>query len=273
MAKFDADAVARFEEILRRDAHSQVFAPLADAYREIGRLPEAEILGREGVKKHPRFPGGWLAYGKALRDGGKHEEAFKAFRQAAELSPENLLALQLMGESLLTLKQSKEALKVFKKILFLNPLAEKAKRIVGKLETLTADEYDQDVFAMTRLRPLSDAAVTAAPPPAPASPAAPAKGLTRMLSLVDAFIVRNEISRADQLLDETQTEFGEHAEIQQRRQMLQRRRASQLAEMQEQAEPLAPLSSREEMIVRKKVEVLRLMLREIERAREASLPS
>ena len=42
MPSFSADAIARFEEVLRKDPNSQVFAPLADVYRTEARLAEDE---------------------------------------------------------------------------------------------------------------------------------------------------------------------------------------------------------------------------------------
>lgn len=275
MALFAPDAVARFEEVLRKDPNSQVFAPLADAYREEGRLQEADRLSSDGVRRHPQFAGGWVVRGKVLKDLRRAKEAEEALRKATKLAPENLLALQLLGEVCLEQKNPKESLKIFKRVLFLNPLAEKAKRIVAKLESLTADEYGEDLFAMTKLKPLEEKSAAPAPAAAakPAAPGEAPKGLVRMLSLIDAFIVRNDIHRASQLVDETRVEFGEHPEIEQRQKLLQRRKASQLSAAAETAEPLAPLSSREEAIRRRKLEKLQSLLRHIEGLKDAPLTS
>jgi tetratricopeptide (TPR) repeat protein len=269
MPTFSQEAVSRFEDVLRKDPNSQVFAPLAEAYRTEERWIEAEKIASDGVRRHPEFASGWVVLGKVQRDMKRPREAMASLRKAVGLAPENLLAMQLLGELLLELKEPKEALKVFKRVLFLNPQAEKAKRIIAKLESLTADEYDDEIFAMTKLKPLEEAAsAPVAKAVVPVKPGEPSKGLMRMLSLVDAFIVRNEIGRASQLLDETRTEFGEDANIQQRQLLLQRRRASQLAAQSEEAEPLAPLASREEQIRQKKVKTLRVLLRKIDELSE-----
>lgn len=272
MSLFTPDAVARFEEVLRKDPNSQVFAPLADAYRTEGRLQDAERLSADGVRRHPTFAGGWVVRGKILRDLKRLPNAEESFRKATQLAPENLLALQLLGEVCLEQKNPKESLKVFKRVLFLNPLAEKAKRIVAKLESLTADEYGEDLFSMTKLKPLQEPA-PAPKAPEPVKPGEIPKGLVRMLSLIDAFIVRNDIVRADQLVDETRVEFGDHAEIEQRQKLLQRRKASQLSSLSETPAPLAPVTSREESIRQRKIETLRSLLRSIEHAKDASLTS
>ncbi|MBX2989040.1 MAG: tetratricopeptide repeat protein [Bdellovibrionaceae bacterium] len=275
MPQFSSDAVARFEEVLRKDPTSQVFAPLAEAYRSEQRLAEAARVASDGVQRHPEFAGGWVVYGKILKELNRPREAMEALNKAVHFAPGNLLALQLLGESHLEAKRPKEALRVFKRILFLNPQAEKARRIVEKLESLTADEYEEEIFAMTKLTPLQapePATVIARDgDPAPAAKdrgAAPGGALLRMLSLIDAFIVRNDLNRASQLLDETRQEFGEDNEIRQRQILLQRRRTSQLGLRTEAAEPLAPLSSREEQIRDRKIKALQLVLQRIEGLRD-----
>lgn len=275
MPAFPADAVARFEEVLRKDPNSQVFAPLADAYRSENRLAEADRVSSDGVRRHAGFAGGWVIRGRVLRDLKRPEEAREALLRAIRLAPENLLALQILGEVLLELKEPKEALRIFKRVLFLNPQAEKAKRIVAKLESLTADEYEDELFSMTRLRPLQETPRATAPTANEVAlkPGEPPKGLVRLLSLVDAFIVRNDIVRAAQLLDETQVEFGAHGEIDQRRILLQRRRGLQLSESAERPEALTPLVSREEAVRAKKVETLRSLLRTIDELKDAPLTS
>ena len=276
MPQFSAEAIARFEEVLQKDPNSQAFAPLAEAYRTEHRLMEADRVATEGVRRHPQFASGWVTYGKILRDLKRLPEALEAFSKAAQLAPENLLALQLLGEIQLEAKRPKEALKIFKRILFLNPQAEKARKIIAKLESLTADEYEEDLFAMTKLTAAltapSGSPMAAKPAPGAADQAMQtankatqaSKGLQRMLSLIDAFIVRNDLQRALQLTDETFVEFGDNPEIQQRRLILQRRRGSQLGLREEMSEPLAPLASREEQIRRRKIQTLQALLRRIE---------
>lgn len=273
MPSFSAEAVSRFEEVLRKDPNSQVFAPLAEAYREENRLSEAERVASDGVRRHPQFAGGWLSLGKVLRDLDRRQEAVDALRKAVTFAPENLLALQILGELQLELKSPKDALKTFKRVLFLNPLAEKAKRIVAKLESVTADEYEEELFAMTKLTFIEDKALSEKAPEPAAKPGETPKGLVRMLSLIDAFVVRNDITRADQLLDETRIEFGDHPEIRQRQLILQKRRASQLGSATEHASPLQPVASRESSIRQKKIELLQSLLRDIDAHRDAPLTS
>lgn len=281
MPSFSAEAVTRFEEALQKDPNSQAFAPLAEAYRQEQRFLEAQRVVSEGVRRHPQFASGWVTFAKIQRDLKKSAEALESLQKALAIAPENLLALQMTGEVQLELKKPKEALRIFKRILFLNPQAEKARRIIAKLESLTADEYDDDLFAMTKLTSLAPQSAPSAEAPenlkpvvkVEAKPGETPKGLVRMLSLIDAFIARNDLTRSSQLLDETLKEFGEHAEISQRLLVLQRRRSSQLASRDEMAAPLAPLASREQQIRQKKVQTLQNLLRRIEQLPDAPLTS
>ncbi|MGZ3746377.1 MAG: hypothetical protein ACXWRE_03445, partial [Pseudobdellovibrionaceae bacterium] len=90
------------------------------------------------------------------------------------------------------------------------------------------------------------------------------RGLERIISLIDAFIVRSDLSKAKLLLNEAQSEFGDHPEIIQRVKLLQSRSGSMMATSDEgPATPLKPLVSREKTLQQRKLEALEMMLRNI----------
>lgn len=268
--KIDASTVEKYQMILEKDPNSQVFAPLAEAYREMGLLQESLKTITAGMQRHPQFVGGLVTYAKIMRDLEQPEKALDALKKASSLAPENILAHQLLAEIYLSHKKPKEALKAFKMVLFLNPNSKTAQKAVNKLESLTADEYDEDVFAMTKLPEVTfetaptivvarkgETSVKATP-----SVASPQKGLERMLSLIDAFIVRNDLEKAKALLDDSRSEFGNHPEINRRIKTLQVRSGES-----DEAVPLKPLQSREHQTRERKLEVLNLMLRRIDEYR------
>lgn len=273
MPKIEASAIEKYQMILQKDPNSQVFAPLAEAYREMGLLKEAEQIARLGVKRHSNFASGYVIYARIMKEMGHPEESLKLVQKAIELSPENILAHHLQAEIYLQGKRPKEALRAFKMVLFLNPQSERARKAVAKLESLTADEYDDDVFEMSKIGSLkeqfwvedeakkegSEKTVTNIP----ATP--PPRALERMLSLIDAFIVRNDLNKAKMLLSDTQTEFGDHPEILQRMKLLHSRSGSMMASSAEEDEatPLKPLVSREKSLQQRKLDVLEMMLRNI----------
>lgn len=306
MPKIEANAIEKYQTILQKDPNSQVFAPLAEAYREMGLFKEAEQIAKNGVKRHPAFAAGFVVYARVLKDLNRLEECLKYAQKAVELSPDNIIAHHLQAEVCLLSKRPKEALKAFKMVLFLNPHSERARKAVAKLESLTADEYEDEVFEMSKIGALKEQFWT---PPTPTGPASSGKGaaknagalseqnfvenenaapankaaggaqaksaqppraLERMLSLIDAFIVRNDLSKAKLLLADTQAEFGDHPEVVQRTKLLHSRSGSMMAASNEEdtATPLKPLVSREKAIQQRKLEVLEMMLRRIDAYRQ-----
>ncbi|WP_413584648.1 tetratricopeptide repeat protein [Bdellovibrio sp. HCB274] len=270
MPKIEASAIEKYQAILAKDPTSQVFAPLAEAYREMGMMKEALQVVTSGVQRHPQFVGGLVTYAKILRDAGQIGRAIEALKKATGLASENILAHQLLAELQLANKNPKEALKAFKMVLFLNPNSQSAQKAVQKLESLTADEYDDEVFAMAKLPQVNldtppveqtvpgtktgAATEVFKPQPVPRN-----KAFERMLSLIDAFIVRNDLEKAHALLKDTRVEFGDHAEIERRMKTLQVRYNEP-----DEPVPLKPLLPREEMVRKKKIETLEMMLRKIE---------
>lgn len=275
--KIDPATVEKYQKILEKDPNSQVFAPLAEAYREMGMLPEAQKIVTAGVQRHPQFVAGLVTFARIYRDLKQPNKALEALKAATSLASENILAHQLMGEIYLNNKNPKEALRAFKMVLFLNPQSQIAQKAVRQLESLTADEYDEDVFSMTRLPELhaqaeeafaieeaDEAPLDVAPPPAQKMvvkplPTTQQKAMERMLSLIDAFIVRNDLEKAHALLKDTRLEFGENPEIQRRMKTLQVRYNDS-----DEPTPLRPLQPRDQVIRERKIEVLQMMLRKIE---------
>lgn len=270
--KIDASTVEKYQLMLEKDPNSQVFAPLAEAYREMGMLKEALKIVTAGVQRHPQFVGGLVTYARILRDIGELDQALGALKKATSMSAENLLAHQLLAEIHLAQKNPKEALKAFKMVLFLNPQSKTAQKAVQKLESLTADEYDEEVFAMTKLPQVDLSSVASESgriePVRPASSAVGSgtpqnnRALERMLSLIDAFIVRNDLEKAQALLKDTKIEFGDNPEIQRRLDSLQIRYNDS-----EEPTPLKPLVPRQQQVREKQLEALQLMLRKIEEYR------
>ncbi len=273
MHKIDAQSMERYRKILEQDPNSQVFAILAEAMRQRGQLKEAEKIARHGIQRHPRFSGGLLILGKILSDQKNYEEAFSFLQKVIEVDSQNLLAFQYLGDVCLETAKPKEALKYYKMVLFLSPQSQKAQKVVQKLESLTADEYDEDVFQMAPLKTVNPLAVAGSEPTKKAEkdPETMNRGLQRMLSLIDAFIVRNDLVKAQHLLSETEVEFGEHTEISQRRKMLYNRQASRLAQQSDSPEKISPILGREAALRKKKLDLLSAVLRVIKRTQSADL--
>jgi tetratricopeptide (TPR) repeat protein len=223
--------IERFQLEYKKNPRSRVFAPLAEAYRKMGMLEEAHRLCLRGVQIHPDFAGGRVAFAKVLLEMGKDEGALTQLEKAIHTSPENLLAHSLMGEVLIKLRRPKEALKSYKMVLFLNPNDEKARQTVQKWEFLSADEYEDELFAMKpvfRMKDQSTDPKIRIPPEEPllepisVNPQK-AKALERATSLADAFTIRGDLERAIQLLVQARSQLGPASEIERRLELLARR--------------------------------------------------
>lgn len=113
-----------FAEYLRRfreDPKSRVFAPLAEAYRRMGKVDEAIQICKEGLSYHSDFHGGRVALAKCYLDKKKYVEAKEELERVIMTAPENLMAQRLLGDTFLMLHQRKDALHSYKMALLLAP--------------------------------------------------------------------------------------------------------------------------------------------------------
>lgn len=276
MEDIDPELVERYQKLYEEDPRSRIFAPLAESYRKMGLLQEGLEVAQKGVELHPEFPGGRVALGRLYADAERLEDAEKEFRKATALSPDNILAHQLLAEVLLKLKKSKEALKAYKMLLFLSPDNSRAQKAVQKLEALTADEYEDDLFAM---KPLHEAVkawdeyeldfendTPASEPEISAqkvqSDEKKTKFLDRVLSLADAYIVRNDMDRAIEALNEAERLLGPHPEVIKRLKLIHHRQLDTMAHPQNSSEIQSPVS-RERSLHEEKIEFLQDLLQKI----------
>lgn len=222
MQDIQAELIERYQLLLQKDPKSQVFAPLTEAYRKMGLLEEAFRIAVRGVQFNPNFGGGRIALAKVFLDRDNAGGALDELEKAVDLSPDNILAHMLLADCYLKAQRPKDALRAFKMVLFLAPTNEKAMKAVRKLESLTADEYEDDLFEM---KPLPQAADLKTEAPERLKPVSekPTSDLERILSLVDAFIVRNDIEKASQTLKESERSFGSHPELVKRLKLVNQR--------------------------------------------------
>jgi tetratricopeptide (TPR) repeat protein len=250
------EVMERYQILLEKDPRSQVFAPLAEAYRKMGLIEEAFRICVRGVQYHPHFSGGRIALAKVLLDRENKIGALQELQKAVDISPDNILAHQMLGELHLNQKNAKEALRAYKMVLFLAPNNERAQKAVKKLEALTADEFDEDIFAM---RPLRRAEAEEQPlevltPLSHQHSAGSEKigDLDRYLSLADAYMVRNDFDRASATLHEADRYYSHSPDLVKRLQMISQRTQSTPAMPGREEKP----KSRSKVLVEEKIELL-----------------
>lgn len=210
--------INRYQEIYRREPESKIFAPLAEAYRKAGQLEHAFEIAKKGLKDHPEFASGQVTFARILIDMNESESAIEHLKLATEMSPDNFLAHKLLGETYIQMKQLTKALQVFKMALYLDPMDEFAKKMVKKLESLSAADFDDEtIFAN-------------APSVGHGSLVNSTKSfkvlgheLDRYVSLIDAYVSRNDYVRASSTLSEALDKLGKSPELQRRQIFLAQR--------------------------------------------------
>lgn len=233
MDEIKPEMIERYQLLYEQNPKSKIFAPLAEAYRKMGLTKEALEIAESGVAVHPQFASGFVALGKVLMDLERLPDATKAFERASDIEPENILAQSTLAELLLKQKDPKGALKAYKMLLYLQPENQKAQKAVRKLESLTADEYEPDLFAMQPLREAvrkwegleAEPQTNQHPEGGHQDQENPKRqrSLERLISLADAFLVRNDVDRAQEAMEEAERQFGQHPEIQKRFKLLNQR--------------------------------------------------
>ena len=92
--------MGRLEELKIRwekERTSRAFLPLAEEYRRLGRLADAERICREGLQKHPTYHSARVLLGRTLLELDHLEEAAEEFKAVLEAEPQNLLAGRLLA--------------------------------------------------------------------------------------------------------------------------------------------------------------------------------
>lgn len=267
MDEIKPEVVERYQKIFEQDPRSKVFAPLAEAYRKMGLLKEAQDLAHKGVQLHPHFAGGRVALARVYYDQKDWNNAILHLTRATELAPENALAHSLLAEAYLYMKKPKEALKSYKKLLFLNPENEKAQKAVQKLESLTADEYEKDVFSLKPIqhsvKEWDDIQIHN---PNEETRVAQLKTLERLISLADAYIVRNDHERALEALNEAERLFGAQTEVVKRLKIIHQRNIEPL-NIPLKKEDLKPTESREVQSIDNQIKSLKSILSALQHKR------
>lgn len=255
----DDSEILLLQKELQQNPRSPQFTKLAELYLSRDMVDEAFALVKQSLKFHPRSVSGLILIGRIHKLKKQYFEALTPLTEASQLASDNWRASLELAETYVELKNGKQALASFKRVLLFNPTHPTARRAVAKLELLTADEYEDDLFQMQKLPDADLTASSLATTPSETKPAD--QQLTRMMSFVDALIVRHDLEKATNLLNECSTQYGAHPEIESRRLKLS------IFETPEYIQPkhvAANSQARQQLILEKKVAALKLLLRRIE---------
>lgn len=253
------DEILALQKELQENPRSVQFTKLAELYLARDMSDAAFTLVKQSLKFHPRSTSGLILLGRIYKLRKQNFEALDPLTEATKLAFDNWRAWLELAETYVELKNGKQALAAFKKVLLFNPTHPAARRAVAKLELLTADEYEDDLFQMQKLPETQLQTPDKAEKDKAWSDADP--NLIRAMSYIDALIVRHDLEKATNLLNEYSNKYGAHPEIESRRLKLS---------IFETPEYIAPKHvatnsmARQEMVKEKKIATLKLLLRRIE---------
>lgn len=236
--------IQKYQNLYDKDPQGKIFAPLAEAYRRAGFQERALRIAEQGVRLHPHFPSGRVALARCYIDKQVWDKAAENLKVASDLSPENLLAHQLLADCFLKLGQKKEALNALKMVLFLNPQDMKTAQSVATLEkelfALHANQFIEESESKNKeddeeysMKPLSAAGKMLKPqaktqsnlstqnPAANAAATSIDQILERDLALFDTWFDRGDWSRAEQILKRLPPSFAQHPSVKERLARLQ----------------------------------------------------
>ncbi len=262
---YRSQKIKKMEELqleLQNNPKSLSFVQLADLYLAEKMVDEAHSLLERSLKYNPNSVSGLILMGRVFKTRDDFHSAIDYFTQASLRAPTNWHCLLLRAETYLKMQKPKNALNDFKKVLLYNPTHPLARKAIGKLEVLTADDYEDDVFEIQSVQEIAEKSIQNPAQLVDNSWAVSNQKMERVLSLVDAFTVRHDYQKSIQLLHECTSEFGPHPEIESR--LL---RLSQY----ENAEKIRPKveekksHSRRALIADKKMKTLELLLRRIQK--------
>lgn len=126
-----------------------------------GSLDDMIASLEQRLRQDPDSEEGWFLLGLSLREGGRHEEASRAFRRAMELAPRNPEHIAYLAESMLLQREAgggavpPEAERLFRRVLELEPGNPQARYYLATIRDIGGDHRGavDDLVALLRDAP------------------------------------------------------------------------------------------------------------------------
>lgn len=120
--------IAQLEMQFTQDPNSLVFVDLVDAYLEKGRMVEAMVMARRGIKTHPKE--GYLALARVYMKQSKYAKCIEALNEVIKLDANNAQAYFMKGNMHLKLNENEAAIEALKRAYELDPSNLEAKALL-----------------------------------------------------------------------------------------------------------------------------------------------
>ena len=191
--------IKQFEDILKKEPTSKVFAPLSEAYRKNGKIEKALEISIKGVELNPNYNGGKLALALVLVDLNQDKDARKYLEEIILQEEDNILALKVLGKIFLKQKDFDSAYKIYSNIKLLKPEDQNSKKI---LEGLSQSKLDSHLKSEKRKSTSTH-------------------DLEKKIAFIDALIEQSKYKKAEDEIKMSLVTFSNNSELLKRKHYLQ----------------------------------------------------
>jgi len=131
----------KYLALFEKNQTGLVFAPLAEAYRKLGKRKEAFDVLKKGLRHHPHYALALIVLAHCYFDEGNLEQSYKILSPLAGQEVDNLMLQKLYAQVCYKMYAYKDALQAYKNVLFSNPQDGEAKEKIKELENQEQNYY------------------------------------------------------------------------------------------------------------------------------------
>lgn len=135
--------IVKYEKLLEEDPRSRSFAPLAEAYRQVGLLDKAFDVLKKGLRYNPEYLLGYLTLALCYFDKKEYGLAYSTLKPLIAQNRDNLKLQKVFADCAKKTNNLEEALDSYKYLLFLNP---KDKNIANQVSLLEEELHEEAVY-------------------------------------------------------------------------------------------------------------------------------
>jgi len=136
--------IVKYEKLLEDDPRSRSFAPLAEAYRQVGLIDKAFDVLKKGLRYNPDYLLGYLTLALCYFDKKEYGLAYTTLKPLISQNRDNLKLQKVFAECAKKTNNLEEALDSYKYLLFLNP---KDRDIANQVSLLEEELHEEAVYS------------------------------------------------------------------------------------------------------------------------------
>lgn len=125
--------IIKYEKILASHPKSQVFAPLAESYTQMGLYDKAMSVLKKGIRYNPSYTLGYISLAKCYEAQEEYQLAYSTLRPLVSQNRDNIKLQILFAKVSVKTQNFNEALDTYKYLHFLNP---NDKNVLSKIEEI-----------------------------------------------------------------------------------------------------------------------------------------